>query len=392
MKKTVLFVIVTAAALLLCTCSFTINGKNTGGSSVKNADRYTCGNGQITEPVREIEIDWADGNVRVQYGAVDAVKVEEKYKGSLPEEKQMHWYVNGGTLKIRYDLHKSWSKTTPKDLTVTIPKDMQLGELEIDLGAGNVLAEGINAGKIDVDAGAADISLRAMQAVSNLDIDLGAGDVTAGFVQTPGRIDIDSASGNVRMAFPENAGLTIAFDAAAGDFSSDLPFKKDGGRYIFGDGAANIDVECALGDLFIGKYADSDGAQKNDEPADHAGQDTAQPGLVLAIRDKTVPVTWEDNTAVTELEQMASEGKLTDKMEPYGGFEYVGPLGKSLSSEDVQMTTNPGDIVLYSDNQIVVFYGNNSWEYTKLGHIDLEESEIKELLTSDDVTLTLMMQ
>ncbi len=56
-------------------------------------------------------------------------------------------------------------------------------------------------------------------------------------------------------------------------------------------------------------------------------------------------------------------------MSMYGGFEQVGEIGTSLPRNDVQTTTSAGDIVLYSGNQIVIFYGNNSWAYTRLGHI-----------------------
>ena len=43
------------------------------------------------------------------------------------------------------------------------------------------------------------------------------------------------------------------------------------------------------------------------------------------------------------------------------------------------MTTDnngPGDIVLYSGDQIVIFYGSNSWAYTRLGHVDLTQEEM----------------
>lgn len=57
-------------------------------------------------------------------------------------------------------------------------------------------------------------------------------------------------------------------------------------------------------------------------------------------------------------------------MKPYGGFEQVGSLPESIVSNDVQITTSPGDIALYSGNSIVIFFGTNSWAYTKLGHIE----------------------
>ena len=77
-------------------------------------------------------------------------------------------------------------------------------------------------------------------------------------------------------------------------------------------------------------------------------------------------------------------------MSMYGGFEQVGSVGQSITRDDHETITDYGDIVLYSGDQIVVFYGTNTWEYTRLGHIDLSQDELEELLGNGDVTITLM--
>jgi len=80
-------------------------------------------------------------------------------------------------------------------------------------------------------------------------------------------------------------------------------------------------------------------------------------------------------------------------MSMYGGFEQVGSIGTSLPRNDVQTTTEAGDIVLYSGNQIVVFYGSNSWAYTRLGKVtDITKAEMTELLGKGDVTITISLE
>lgn len=91
--------------------------------------------------------------------------------------------------------------------------------------------------------------------------------------------------------------------------------------------------------------------------------------LTLTIDGAAVDVQWEDNDAVADLLVLAQDTPVVVNTSAYGGFEQVGSLPQSLSRSDVQMTTQPGDIVLYSGNQLVVFFGSNSWSYTKLGHI-----------------------
>ena len=77
-------------------------------------------------------------------------------------------------------------------------------------------------------------------------------------------------------------------------------------------------------------------------------------------------------------------------MSMYGGFEQVGSFGTNLPRDDKQTTTQAGDIVLYSGNQMVVFYGSNSWAYTRLGKItDKSAEELKEMLGNGNVTITL---
>ena len=119
--------------------------------------------------------------------------------------------------------------------------------------------------------------------------------------------------------------------------------------------------------------------------------DEEKTDMKLKIGDAEVPVTWEENESVDALAALAAEGPLTIQLSMYGGFEQVGPIGQSIISDDQQTTTQAGDVVLYSGDQIVVFYGSNSWAYTRLGHVDLSQKEMEDLLGNGDVMLTLQM-
>ena len=90
----------------------------------------------------------------------------------------------------------------------------------------------------------------------------------------------------------------------------------------------------------------------------------------IQIGEQTFTASLENNTAVRELAEMMKSGPVVIHMEDYSGFEKVGSLGRSLTASDRQTTTNPGDIVLYNGNKIVMFYGSNSWSYTRIGKID----------------------
>ena len=111
--------------------------------------------------------------------------------------------------------------------------------------------------------------------------------------------------------------------------------------------------------------------------------------MKLYINDTEVPVVWENNAAVEALAADAGKGDIVVNMSMYGGNEQFGPLGKSYPASNRQVTTSNGDIVLFNNDQIVAFYGSNTWSYTKLGRLTLPEDEVTELLSNGDITLRL---
>ena len=129
-------------------------------------------------------------------------------------------------------------------------------------------------------------------------------------------------------------------------------------------------------------------AQVSDEPEQLEEEEGSI--MQMKIDDTLVTVAWEENESVDALLALAERDPLTIQMSMYGGFEQVGSIGQRLPRNDEQTTTSAGDIVLYSGNQIVVFYGSNSWAYTRLGRItDKTADEMAALLGNGNVTITI---
>ena len=105
----------------------------------------------------------------------------------------------------------------------------------------------------------------------------------------------------------------------------------------------------------------------------------------VQVGDYIFTATLENNEAVKELLDMMKEGPVTIEMDDYSGFEKVGSLGRSLTTSNIQTTTSAGDIVLYNSNNIVMFYGSNSWSYTRIGKI-YDLSDWEEALGSGSIT------
>src|SRR5699024_12761625 len=118
--------------------------------------------------------------------------------------------------------------------------------------------------------------------------------------------------------------------------------------------------------------------------------DEAAMKMNIAVNDSNFTSTLAENAAVDALVDWMEEGPITLELSDYADFEKVGPLGRSLPASDRQTTTQAGDIVLYQSNQIVLFYGSNSWSYTRLGSID-DLTGWEDVLGSGDVTVTLSL-
>lgn len=115
--------------------------------------------------------------------------------------------------------------------------------------------------------------------------------------------------------------------------------------------------------------------------------ENAETFLNVTVGSRTFTATLEKNVAVDAFVEMLKESDIKIKMSDYSGFEKVGSLGKTLPTDNSRITTKAGDIVLYNANQIVAFYGSNTWSYTKLAEID-DLTGWEDALGKDDVEIT----
>ncbi len=128
------------------------------------------------------------------------------------------------------------------------------------------------------------------------------------------------------------------------------------------------------------------------EPVESETQEEAT-GMNLQIGDTTLTATLADNSSARALAALLKEGPLTLTLEDYAGMEKVSPLGTSLPQNNEQMVTAPGDIILYQGSSFVIYYDTNSWNLTRLGHIDdADEARLQELLGDGAVTVTLSLE
>ena len=110
----------------------------------------------------------------------------------------------------------------------------------------------------------------------------------------------------------------------------------------------------------------------------------------IQIGDTTLTAAPADTEAADALMELLEDGPLTVRVENYGGFEKVGELPQALARQDTRITTRPGDIMLYQGDSIVLFYGSNTWSYTRLGTIlDVSGSDLAAVLGGAETQIIL---
>jgi hypothetical protein len=105
---------------------------------------------------------------------------------------------------------------------------------------------------------------------------------------------------------------------------------------------------------------------------------------VVAVGDSFFTIELESNVSAKEFFEKIKKESIQIEMHDYGNFEKVGELPWSITKSDKEITTRPGDLILYQGNQITVYYGENTWNFTKLGRLNATEEEIKEAFGGEE--------
>ena len=223
-----------------------------------------------SDAVREIEIDWLSGNIRLEQANVDSIEVRE-----TPVDDARYAMVckqEGQTLKIEYcqsNTFGSWKNLKlSKDLTILVPmdwngravrvdaasaklavQDLTIQEVEIDTASGECRFDGCTVDTLDIDTASGDVDFEG--SLNKLDCDSASAGVQAVLDNVPYEIDMDTASGCLELFLPEDAGFAVKMDTMSGKFDSDFPYSTKNGVYLSGDGACRINMSSMSGGVTI---------------------------------------------------------------------------------------------------------------------------------------------
>lgn len=116
--------------------------------------------------------------------------------------------------------------------------------------------------------------------------------------------------------------------------------------------------------------------------------------LYITISGATKTATMVSNSSTEALVTQLQKGDITYEAHDYGNFEKVGPLGYTFPENNTQITTEPGDLILYQGSNLCIYYDTNSWNFTRVGKLDnMTQADIKTWVNAGDsnVSVTLSL-
>lgn len=97
--------------------------------------------------------------------------------------------------------------------------------------------------------------------------------------------------------------------------------------------------------------------------------------MYITVNDFKLKVTLEQNSSVEALIEILKQGDIV--YTAYGNsFEIYGDIGHTLPTNNTHITSQPGDVLLWAGSNICIFFGNNSYSYTRIGKIDGYTTEL----------------
>ena len=261
LAKLITCIIITCTALtILSGCSIIKTvGKAVGNGlstiDYTNEEQYKIGDGEIKETIKDIKINWVSGKIKIKTGDSDKIIISEE-NDSSNEDFKLRYLAEGETLKIQFSKAGKWNfSNIHKELIITLPKDCQFDNFDIDSVSASCNIEGLKTKDMSVDTVSGEVNLE------NVYIEHFKGNAVSGDIELSGDIKdsvkVDAVSAKIKLTIPEDKGYTVDMDTTSGDFDSNFEYTGNKGRYKAGDESIKIDVDTVSGNLSIKKGAAS---------------------------------------------------------------------------------------------------------------------------------------
>lgn len=210
--------------------------------------------------VRNLDVTWQGGTVRVERGTSDKVSVRASLPAGTYDMDPTRVSIrirDDGTLVIDDGLPEADNGLDYPDLQLVIqlPADevMELGQVRINGVVSDAELSGFVCQTFALEGVSGDVDVLLPAVEKNVVVEKVSGDVTLAFADgMPDETRVKTVSGDVTLDVPEGAGMTLRFDTTSGRFSDAVGSDSvDAGVLTYGDGAADVTVSAVSGSLRV---------------------------------------------------------------------------------------------------------------------------------------------
>ena len=221
--------------------------------------------------IDRLKIEWAAGSIVLVPVEGNKISITEELLGG---DESMVLKKDGSTLYVQYcegAVGISFgSGSLKKNLYITVPRDWECKELEIDAASATVQVENLTIEEVESSTASGthiftncQVGTLKMETVSGdlnftgtlekLDFNGVSAQLDLALTNAPKSIELESVSGDLNLTLPESCGFTVDKDTVSGRFSSELPTTEQNGKIVYADGHCEIEVEGVSASVHIRK-------------------------------------------------------------------------------------------------------------------------------------------
>lgn len=187
--------------------------------------------------VKNLKLDVNAAVVDFKEGTDDKNIVVKVYR---IHEKYYDNEVKGGTLVVEYDTQHHYRTSNHAKIVIEIPKGMQFGTVELNIGATDAEIEGLSCKELTMYVGAGELTTTGFTVTEKMTVSLGAGSLDIGG-GTYGDVNLDCGVGDLSMAGTVNGDLVA--DCGIGEMEIELLGKKEQDY--------NYKISCGMGEVEV---------------------------------------------------------------------------------------------------------------------------------------------
>lgn len=188
-----------------------------------NADKYTAGETTVSQPVENLDIHWISGHVNVEYHEGADIRVSETANRNLSDNDRVRWWLDGKTLRIQFQAPglRLFSFSAEKTLTVSLPKDLSLKAVSIDVTSADVSAENLISDELKLTSTSGNLTTGG--SVKKLSASATSGDIRFRSDAAMDAADLSATSGKISLVL--EGAKSVSVNATSGDvtLSSSAP-------------------------------------------------------------------------------------------------------------------------------------------------------------------------